>query len=477
MPCLGRRCRVERRERERNGRHDDDAAEQQAALAGGDARSGSRRPARVGGRESTRPGGPCAEVAGDPPEVLSTELGRPQARPAAADADVEAIPQHEVGPPEWNPDDADRGQRHESFTQTRSGGAGRRAPAQRPRARRTDGSRASRAERPPTATNRRRPPRVERRQEGEKREQAREEEQAVHPPVDRRGTAAPSCTMRARPRRRRSSGRRGARRVARSAARSPPRTPATRSAGRSARRRGGRRAHAKTKWSGAPPRSAMTVRRTSPSEPRPTKSASASSSCGGQVRQKPAEYPGDTPPPRRPSRARKASTSPARDDAPGLSSRRGSKPITLLASLILVPTYEYKCPNGHVFEVFKRIADPTPEACPVCGASPVETVLYPVPVHFRGSGFYSTDYGRGGRKRDRRRSRPRSPDQTRAGRQEGQAAREEKGRRGLAQRNWSGCRSTQPGPNEPEPGRGGCGCRASGHHLRPPEVVLVADDH
>jgi putative FmdB family regulatory protein len=66
-----------------------------------------------------------------------------------------------------------------------------------------------------------------------------------------------------------------------------------------------------------------------------------------------------------------------------------------------VPTYEYKCPNGHVFEVFKRIADPPPEVCPVCGASPVETILYPVPVHFRGSGFYSTDYGRGGRKRDR----------------------------------------------------------------------------
>src|SRR5437763_15135390 len=69
-------------------------------------------------------------------------------------------------------------------------------------------------------------------------------------------------------------------------------------------------------------------------------------------------------------------------------------PIPLLASFIIVPTYEYKCPNGHVFEVFKRIADPAPEAFVVCGASPVETVLYPVPVHFRGSGFYSTDYGR-----------------------------------------------------------------------------------
>jgi predicted nucleic acid-binding Zn ribbon protein len=41
----------------------------------------------------------------------------------------------------------------------------------------------------------------------------------------------------------------------------------------------------------------------------------------------------------------------------------------------------------------------------VCGASPVETVLYPVPVHFRGSGFYTTDYGRGkGAKKDAKES-------------------------------------------------------------------------
>jgi len=38
--------------------------------------------------------------------------------------------------------------------------------------------------------------------------------------------------------------------------------------------------------------------------------------------------------------------------------------------------------------------DPPPEKCEVCGASPVERVLYPVAVHFKGSGFYSTDYGR-----------------------------------------------------------------------------------
>jgi len=46
------------------------------------------------------------------------------------------------------------------------------------------------------------------------------------------------------------------------------------------------------------------------------------------------------------------------------------------------------------------MTDQPPEACEVCGAAPVERVLYPVAVHFKGSGFYSTDYGRGSRKQD-----------------------------------------------------------------------------
>ena len=65
-----------------------------------------------------------------------------------------------------------------------------------------------------------------------------------------------------------------------------------------------------------------------------------------------------------------------------------------------MPIYEYRCPNGHVFELFQRMGDPPPEGCEVCGEGPVERVLYPVAVHFKGSGFYSTDYGRGSRKRD-----------------------------------------------------------------------------
>ena len=62
-----------------------------------------------------------------------------------------------------------------------------------------------------------------------------------------------------------------------------------------------------------------------------------------------------------------------------------------------MPIYEYRCPNGHTFEVFQKMSDAPIEACTVCGAGPVE-LLFPVAVHFKGSGFYSTDYGRSGRK-------------------------------------------------------------------------------
>ena len=63
-----------------------------------------------------------------------------------------------------------------------------------------------------------------------------------------------------------------------------------------------------------------------------------------------------------------------------------------------MPIYEYKCPNGHLLEVFHGMNEPGPSACEVCGASPMVKVLHPVAVHYKGSGFYSTDYGRGGRK-------------------------------------------------------------------------------
>ena len=63
-----------------------------------------------------------------------------------------------------------------------------------------------------------------------------------------------------------------------------------------------------------------------------------------------------------------------------------------------MPIYEYRCPEGHTFELFQRMTDPPPSECQICGAAPVSKVLYPAAIHFKGSGFYSTDYGRGNRR-------------------------------------------------------------------------------
>jgi putative FmdB family regulatory protein len=62
-----------------------------------------------------------------------------------------------------------------------------------------------------------------------------------------------------------------------------------------------------------------------------------------------------------------------------------------------LPIYEYRCRNGHIFEVLQSMSDEPVTKCEVCGA-PVERVFHPVALHFKGSGFYSTDYGRGSRK-------------------------------------------------------------------------------
>lgn len=65
-----------------------------------------------------------------------------------------------------------------------------------------------------------------------------------------------------------------------------------------------------------------------------------------------------------------------------------------------MPIYEYRCPNGHTFELFQRMSDSPAQECQICGEAPVVKVLHPAAIHFKGSGFYSTDYGRGGRKRE-----------------------------------------------------------------------------
>ena len=56
-----------------------------------------------------------------------------------------------------------------------------------------------------------------------------------------------------------------------------------------------------------------------------------------------------------------------------------------------MPIYEYKCGNGHVFDVIQRMSDDPLAECTVCGA-PVRKIHHPVGISFKGSGFYSTDY-------------------------------------------------------------------------------------
>ena len=58
-----------------------------------------------------------------------------------------------------------------------------------------------------------------------------------------------------------------------------------------------------------------------------------------------------------------------------------------------MPIYEYRCDNGHTFEVLQRMTDDPLTSCSTCEA-PVQRVFHPVAVHFKGSGFYTTDYGK-----------------------------------------------------------------------------------
>jgi len=65
-----------------------------------------------------------------------------------------------------------------------------------------------------------------------------------------------------------------------------------------------------------------------------------------------------------------------------------------------MPIYEYRCEQGHTFEVIQRMSDDALKRCEVCEA-PAVRVLHAPAVHFKGSGFYNTDYGTKKRARER----------------------------------------------------------------------------
>ena len=109
-----------------------------------------------------------------------------------------------------------------------------------------------------------------------------------------------------------------------------------------------------------------------------------------------------------------------------------------------MPIYEYRCEVcGHTFEVMQKLADPAVETCEVCGG-PVARVFHPVAIHFRGSGFYTTDYGR-------------SSKAARAGRDEGDGKTAPEGRAA------SEGKESKPGKESPKSdAKGGAGAKETG---------------
>ena len=62
-----------------------------------------------------------------------------------------------------------------------------------------------------------------------------------------------------------------------------------------------------------------------------------------------------------------------------------------------MPTYEYQCPEGHVFEKFQKMTDRPRARCPVCGKPATRKISGGAGLVFKGSGFYITDYGKDGK--------------------------------------------------------------------------------
>jgi putative FmdB family regulatory protein len=68
-----------------------------------------------------------------------------------------------------------------------------------------------------------------------------------------------------------------------------------------------------------------------------------------------------------------------------------------------MPTYEYQCPDGHVFEKFQKMTEKPRARCPNCGKMAARKISGGAGLVFKGSGFYITDYGKDGKG-------PRKPD-------------------------------------------------------------------
>src|SRR3954453_23340450 len=66
-----------------------------------------------------------------------------------------------------------------------------------------------------------------------------------------------------------------------------------------------------------------------------------------------------------------------------------------------MPTYEFRCPNGHTFDRFYRSigTSEAQTACPTCGEMAERIMSGGAGLVFKGSGFYLTDYGKNAHKK------------------------------------------------------------------------------
>ncbi|MDP9385787.1 MAG: FmdB family transcriptional regulator [Actinomycetota bacterium] len=108
-----------------------------------------------------------------------------------------------------------------------------------------------------------------------------------------------------------------------------------------------------------------------------------------------------------------------------------------------MPIYEYRCENGHVFEVMQKMSDGPVTECETCEA-PVQRVFHPIAVHFKGSGFYNTDYGTAKRKRENEAS-------AKAGADKHDAKQAEKKKESSGSDSGSGSASSSSGASDAKP--------------------------
>jgi putative FmdB family regulatory protein len=118
-----------------------------------------------------------------------------------------------------------------------------------------------------------------------------------------------------------------------------------------------------------------------------------------------------------------------------------------------MPIYGYRCSEcGHELEVFQSMSDEPLRVCAECGGS-LSKLLYPVGVHFKGSGFYSTDYKKNG-----------AP-----------ASKSESAASGDSGSGDSGSGDSSTGGTKPASGESGSGAAAASHKSEPKKAEKKAE--